>query len=221
MNIIKEHDVRLHGRLRELHDIRLIPLSDEHLHFLYKWNADVEVMCWEDGPSTEGYDEEEVHEIYEAASSSGYSFLIEFENNGIGECLLCKMGLDYVLKHYPDTTDVRRVDILIGEKEFWNKGIGSKVTEMLMNFAFYEENVDVLYGITKDFNKRSAHMLKKNGFTLFEQFTFQEEDEETETELHFRITKAEYAKKFGPTHEPRSALPGKAEMKISVAQEVY
>jgi len=192
VNIIKKHNVYLHGSLKQPRDIRLIPLSDEHLPLLYKWNADVEVMYWEDGPSTKGYDKEVVHEIYEATSSSGYSFLIEFDNKAIGECLLCKMGLDYVLSHYPNTTDVRRVDILIGEKDFWNKGIGSKVLDILMNFAFCDQKVDVLYGITKDFNKRSAHMLKKNGFRFFEQFTFQEE---AETELHFRITRAEYEKK--------------------------
>ena len=200
MNIIKKHNVHLYGKLKKLHDIRLIPLSDEHIHLLYKWNADVEVMCWEDGLSTKGYDKEVVHEIYEATSSSGYSFLIEFDNKEIGECLLCKMGLDYVLNHYSNTTDVRRIDILIGEKDFWNKGIGSKVLDMLMSFAFHEEKVDVLYGITKDFNKRSAHMLKRNGFVFFEQFTFQGEDEEAETELHFRITRAEYERKFGATH---------------------
>ena len=194
MNIIKKHNVHINGKLKQQHDIRLIPLSDEHLPLLYKWNADVEVMCWEDGPNTKGYDKEVVHEIYEATSSSGYSFLIEVDNKAIGECLLCKMNLDYVLNRYPNTTDVRRIDILIGEKDFWNKGIGSKVIDMLMHFAFCEENVDVLYGITKDFNKRSAQMLKKNGFTFFEQFTFQQE---AETELHFRITREEYEKECG------------------------
>jgi len=200
VNIIKKHNVHLYGKLKQLHDIRLIPLSDEHLPLLYKWNADVEVMCWEDGPSTEGYDKEVVHEIYEDTSSSGYSFLIEFDNKEVGECLLCKMNLDYVLNHYPNTTDVRRIDILIGEKDFWNKGVGSKVIDMLMNFAFCEEKVDVLYGITKDFNKRSAQMLIKNGFIFYEQFTFQE-DKKAETELHFRITRAEYNMKYRATHE--------------------
>jgi hypothetical protein len=42
MSIIKSHDITLYGGNDE-YRIVLMPLADEHLPYLYKWNADPEV----------------------------------------------------------------------------------------------------------------------------------------------------------------------------------
>ncbi|MHC1694109.1 MAG: hypothetical protein AB9835_02285 [Eubacteriales bacterium] len=42
MSIIKTHDVTLYGGNDV--DIVLRPVCDEHLPYLYKWNADPEVL---------------------------------------------------------------------------------------------------------------------------------------------------------------------------------
>ncbi|MCL2363182.1 MAG: GNAT family N-acetyltransferase [Defluviitaleaceae bacterium] len=185
MSVIQPHGITLEGATNDF-NIQLIPLADAHLGLLYKWNADVEVMYWEDGPDTEGYDEETVREIYNETSSCGYTFLILVDGQPIGECLLCKMNLDYVLEKYADKTDVRRIDILIGEKSFWGRGVGFEVVRMLADFAFNVESTDVLYGITSEMNKRSMRIFEKNGFYLHAQLP---------DELHFRLTREEFIQK--------------------------
>ena len=50
-------------------------------------------------------------------------FLIEVNNVPIGECWLQKMNLPDALSMYDATTDVRRIDMSVGEKQYWNQGI--------------------------------------------------------------------------------------------------
>lgn len=47
MSIIKSHDVTLYCGNDE--DIVLLPLSDEHLPYLYKWCADSSLRYWTEG----------------------------------------------------------------------------------------------------------------------------------------------------------------------------
>ena len=84
----------------------------------------------------------------------------------VGECWLQKMNLKNVLAMYDGSVDVRRIDMAIGEKEYWNKGIGSEFIPMVVDFAFSGERVDVLHCFCEDYNPRSRSMWEKNGFAL-------------------------------------------------------
>jgi RimJ/RimL family protein N-acetyltransferase len=193
INIIKEHNVTLHEALKE-HTITLRPLSDEHLPLLYKWNTDPEVLYWNEGPSAapDDNDDAAVQSIYRETSNCGYCFIIEIDGTVIGECLLCKMTLHYVVEKYPASTDIQRIDILIGEKTYWNIGIGSVIVQMLINFGFNTEKTDIIYGITSDYNKRSGRVFEKNGFRLFLECPTNNDPEEDGIELHYRLTQVEY-----------------------------
>jgi len=193
INIIKEHNVTLVETLRA-HTIALQPLTDEHLPLLYQWNTDPEVLYWNEGPAADpnDNDNETVQSIYKETSHAGYCFIIEIDGTAIGECLLCKMGVDYITKSYPTSTDIRRIDILIGEKSHWNMGIGSVIVQMLIHFGFDNEKADVIYGITGDYNKRSGRIFQKNGFHLFSEHKTDYYLGEDGLELHYRLTRDEY-----------------------------
>jgi RimJ/RimL family protein N-acetyltransferase len=167
MSIIKIHHVTLHGKTNQF-DITLKPLSDEHLPLLYQWCADPEVLYWTEGGEDveQSYDKETVHVIYGGVSQQALCFLIEANGVPIGESWLQKMNLPEVIAMYPEGCDVRRIDMSIGEKDYWNKGIGSEFVRILVEFAFDQEHVDVLHCICEDYNKRSGRVFVKNGFTL-------------------------------------------------------
>ena len=191
--VIKEHNVTLYGTLRE-HAITLHPLSDAHLPLLYKWNTDPEVLYWNEGPDANPDDNDvaTVQSIYTETSNAGYCFIIEMDGTPIGECLLCKMGVDYILELYSASTDVRRIDILLGEKSYWNQGIGSVIVQMLVKFAFNHEKTDIIYGITGDYNKRSGRIFQKNSFHLFLTHPTDYAREEAGLEFHYRLTRDDY-----------------------------
>ena len=180
MIMIKTHDVTLYGSTSE-YDIVLRPLCDTDLPFLYKWNADPEVVYWSDGPTAKPNDEETVHHIYSAASRCGYCFLIEANGMPIGECLLCEMSIETVLEKHPEYPDIRRIDTLIGEKEYWGRGIGSALVRILVDFAFLVEKTDMLYCFAGAHNVRSIKSFTKNGFKIVDQ---------DESDVHLALTRS-------------------------------
>ena len=198
MSIIKPHHRTLYGQAGE-YDIALSPLCDEHLPLLYQWNADPEVVYWSDGPTAQASDEETVRQIYRAASGCGYCFLVEANGIPIGECLLCEVNVksvaekypEYldivqtVTKKYPQHPDIRRIDTLIGEKEYWGRGIGSAFVRMLVDFAFTEEKTDMLYCFAGVHNPRSIKAFTKNGFEVVDQ---------DENDVHLALTRSQYIK---------------------------
>jgi len=189
--IIKEHQLHLQGKLGA-HMIHLRPLCDAHFPLLYKWNTDPDVLYWNESPDADPNDEQTVQTIYNQVSNAGYGFIIELDDTAIGECLLCKVRVPYIEQKYPTSTDLRRIDILIGEKDYWGMGIGTTVVQMLLKFAFEVEATDVIYGITGDYNKRSGRVFEKNGFRLYHQCPTNNDPGEKGMELHFRLTRDEY-----------------------------
>jgi len=191
MSIIKTHDVTLYGG-NDI-DIILQPLCDDHLPLLYKWNADPEVVYWADTDSdgTQGFGEQSVRGIYGSVSQNAICFLIEANKIPIGDVWLQNMNIPEVSKMYPDL-DVRRIDVSVGEKEYWGKGIGTQFIGMMVDFAFYGENVDVLHCFVGDHNIRSARTLIKNGFREVMRKESESDKTKEKEEIHFALTKQEF-----------------------------
>ncbi len=170
--IIQSHDITLYGSTND-HDIILRPLCDAHLPLLYKWNADPEVLYWVDGKDAKGSDPEGVHDIWRMVSPQALCFLIEADGTPIGECWLQEMHekqRSIYCPQEPESLDVRRIDMSVGENDWWGQGIGTTLIRMLVDYAFHSEQADVLYGIVFDYNMRSRRVFEKNGFTPVELF---------------------------------------------------
>lgn len=68
------------------------------------------------------------------------------------------MNLKIILEKYL-RLDCRRIDLMIGEKQFWRRGIGQEVIRLLTEFGFLKENADIIigcditdYNIAQDFS---------------------------------------------------------------------
>ncbi|MCL2408686.1 MAG: GNAT family N-acetyltransferase [Oscillospiraceae bacterium] len=192
MSIIKTHNITLHGSTGE-HDITLRPLCDEHLPLLYKWNADPEVLYWCEGEDVQENDADTVHIIYGNVSQAAFCFLVEVDGYPIGGCWLQKMNMKSILERYPSNADVRRIDMMIGEKDYWNRGIGATFIGMLVEFAFSVENVDVLHVFSFDYNVRSQRVFEKNGFRLF--MRERSESPKAKEDVHFQLLREDYENK--------------------------
>lgn len=165
MSIIRKHNITLCSH--DASGIILRPLCDEHLPFLYKWNADQEILYYTEGGDypPAAYSRETVAQIYGGVSQENLCFAVEIHGKMIGECWLQKMNLKNVKDMYSADLDVRRIDMMIGEKELWGKGIGTRFIKMLVEYAFLCEKVDVLHCLNEDYNIRSIRVFEKNGFT--------------------------------------------------------
>ena len=190
MGIIKQHNITLSGGT-DKYQILLKPLTDEHLPYLYKWNSDPEVLYWTEGDDAEAYPPEVVHQIYGGISQNNFCFIIEVNGEIIGECWLQKMNLPAIKSMYPAGADVRRIDMCIGEKSYWGKGIGTLFIGMLIEFAFIKEHVDVLHCLCEDYNVRSCRIWEKNGFSLV-LAEGPSQSEKGRKQYHWQLARAEY-----------------------------
>lgn len=188
MSIIKTHDITLYGG-NDI-DVVLRPLCDAHLPLLYKWNADAEVLYWCEEDDVRQYEAGAVRQIYGSISQNACCFLIEADGIPIGECWLQKMNLPDVIAQYPGL-DVRRIDMMIGEKTYWNRGIGTTFLRMLIDYAFYGENVDVIHALVDDYNVRSRRAFEKNGLIHVNTVPLRDGMKAKE-QIHLALTKQQF-----------------------------
>ncbi len=141
-------------------------MTEDDWGMLEKWNSDPEVLFYSDG-NTDGYSLEMVKRIYRGVCQHAFCFIIKYEKRPVGETYLQVMNLERILVRFQDK-DIRRIDIMIGEKELWGQGIGTTVVGMLVDFGFAEEHADAIFGCDVDeSNVRSFKMFKKLGFEVF------------------------------------------------------
>ncbi|MBQ2958016.1 MAG: GNAT family N-acetyltransferase [Clostridia bacterium] len=191
MSVITSHGVTLRGE----NGLVLRPLTDGHLPLLYRWNADPEVLYWVEEDDVSAYDEEAVRAIYGGVSRNAHCFLIEADGVPIGECWLQRMNLASVLSMYPPGTDVRRIDICIGEKAYWGKGFGTAAVRLLTGFAF-EDGTEVIHCLCDDYNVRSCRMWEKLGFELVEREAL-EAGQKGKYQHHYRMCRLGYERILG------------------------
>lgn len=164
--MLKEHEVTLKGKTPKGRSIELRPMTEDDWDILVKWNSDSEVLYYCEGDDVTSYTLEEVQGIYRSVSQNAFCFIIEVDEKPIGECWLQEMNLERFLQKYPDL-DCRRIDIMIGEKEYWGQGIGTEVTRMLTEFGFLKEGADMIFACDiADYNIRALRAVQKAGYEI-------------------------------------------------------
>lgn len=158
---LKEHDVILRGDR-----IVLRPMTEDDWDILLKWNSSPEVLYFCEGDDIISWELEPMQEMYRGVSQKAFCFIIEFEGHPVGECWLQRMNLDRILTKYPGK-DIRRIDLMIGEKRLWGQGLGTDVIRTLTRFGFEEQNADMIFGCTiADYNPRSLRAFQKVGYEV-------------------------------------------------------
>ena len=158
---IREHTISLHGEKTSLR-----PLTEKDWDILIKWNSDPEVLYYAEGENITSRDLPDIQNLYREESQTALCFMAEIDHAPIGECWLQQMNLISICTKYPGM-DCRRIDMLIGEKQYWGNGFGTELIGMLTRFGFDTEKADFLFGCDiGDYNPRSMKVFKKNGYRL-------------------------------------------------------
>jgi RimJ/RimL family protein N-acetyltransferase len=133
---------------------------------LEKWNSDAEVLYYSEGDDIAAWTPEQVREIYRSVCRHAFCFVIEFDGLPVGEGWLQEMNLPRVLETYP-AQDCRRIDLMIGEKRQWGRGIGTEAIRLLTRFGFLEQGADVIFipGVA-GYNERSLKAFQRAGYRV-------------------------------------------------------
>jgi len=153
MGKLKMHSITLTGP-----KVTLRPMTEQDWDMLVRWHHDDEVLYFymiEDRP----YGREQVQFFYRQDSRKASWFIIEFMDRPIGMCRLKKRNIG--------NSDCRRIDLVIGEKTFRDRGLGTEVIQLLTKFGFEHEKADKIFACgVADYNPRSRRVFEKNGFVL-------------------------------------------------------
>ncbi len=167
---LRPHNVTLSGETRAHAELRLRPMTEDDWDLLEQWNADPEVLFFAEGDDVAGWSPAQVRAIYRTVSQHAYCFIIEYLGNPVGEGWLEEMNLNRVLQIYPGQ-DVRRIDLMIGDKSCWGKGIGTEVIRLLTAFGFQSEGADLIYiPEVADYNPRSLKAFQRVGYSVVATF---------------------------------------------------
>ena len=167
-------------------------MTEQDWELLAKWNSDPEVLYFSEGDDVDSYSLKEVKQIYRGVSQNAFMFIIEFEGRPIGECWLQEMNLPRILERYPDR-DCRRIDIVIGEKELWGKGLGTETIRLLTKFGFDSENADLIFGCdVADYNPRSHRALEKVGYRIDAEIENPEWDKKAKVVLDLVVDRSKF-----------------------------
>jgi RimJ/RimL family protein N-acetyltransferase len=161
-SVLRTHDVHLKGER-----VTLRPMTENDWEHVCAWNADPDVLYWADEPGTPPRSREETKEMYRGISLFAHTFIIEFQGEPIGDCWLQKLNLPEIRERFPGC-DLRRIDIAIGRKDLWGKGLGTDAIKTLVRFAFDQERADGIYTNVSRENPRSWRAFEKAGFRPLE-----------------------------------------------------
>jgi len=139
-------------------------MTESDYDILIAWNSDPDVIFFTEGTRTP-YSPEHIKGIYEETSQNAFCFVIEFQGRPIGECWLQRTNIEALLERHPNK-DSRRIDLMIGEKDLWGKGLGTDVIHTLTRFAFEREGADIIYGVASCSNPRSLRAFQKVGYRI-------------------------------------------------------
>lgn len=163
---LREHTVVLQGTTSMGRPVRLRPMTENDWDILLQWNSDPEVLYFSEGDDVSSWSLEEVQMIYRSVSQKAFCFIIESEAKPIGEGWLQEMNQERILKRYPGL-DLRRIDLMIGDKSRWGQGFGTATIRLLTSFGFEEEGADVIFGCgIADYNPRSLRAFMRVGYQI-------------------------------------------------------
>jgi RimJ/RimL family protein N-acetyltransferase len=163
---LHQHDVTLCGQTPGGTAVCLRPLTEAHWPFLYRWYSDPEVLYYSEEDDVDAYSPEDVRGIYCQVSPTAFCFIIEADGVPVGDGWLQQMNYNHVLERYPNR-DVRRIDLAIGEKDHWGRGIGTETIRLLTGFAFEEQGADLVYNVEiGDHNPRSWKAFRRVGYEI-------------------------------------------------------
>lgn len=157
------HDVRLSNG-----DLVLRPMREDDLRQALDWDNDPEVSYHMQSETQPVFTLEDLGDMYRGVARAAHVFVIEVGGRDIGTCWLQDMNIERLKQRFPGRA-LKRIDLSIGVKNLWGRGIGTRVIRLLTRFGFDRLGADAIFAAgIYDFNTRSLRAFWSVGFRPFE-----------------------------------------------------
>jgi len=149
-------------------DLVLRPMREDDLATALEWDNDPEVRHFMYDDTTTVFRLEDVAEVYCGVARAAHVFVIELAGRDIGTCWLQDMNVERIRRRFPGRA-LKRIDLSIGVKDLWGRGVGTRVIRLLTRFGLHRLGADAIFAVgIHDFNARSLGAFRKAGFRPFE-----------------------------------------------------
>ncbi|TFF99261.1 MAG: N-acetyltransferase [Promethearchaeota archaeon] len=153
MSSNKERHAKLVGER-----VMLCPIRIEDVHLFHKWINDIELTKYlMILPAVLTIEDEK--EWFESSRKSQDSFTLSIVLKD-NQRTIGNLGLKQINKN-DGSGDF---GIMIGEKEYWNKGYGTEATKLILDFAFNVLRLHSIHLKVYNYNKRALRSYEKIGF---------------------------------------------------------
>ncbi len=141
--------------------ISLTPIKREYLKFFLKWFNDPEITQYLViyRPLTQMEEEDWLENLKNRKDTIHFSIVIS--NKDDSEILIGNCGIHNI--NWKNR--VGETGIVIGEKQYQNKGYGIEAMELLLEYGFVTVNLNRIELHVYDYNSRAIKLYKKLGFT--------------------------------------------------------
>ena len=151
---------------------KMLDCSEDYA-LMVKWLSNPTVCEYYEG-KTKPYDLEKVKEKF-AHRARGESrvivCIIESEGQAIGFIQFYQAEPDeYSESEIIDMskyTNPYGIDVVIGEPAYWNRGIGTNVMRLTIQYLFQMRNADIIFIDPQTWNTRAIKCYEKSGFTSY------------------------------------------------------
>ena len=142
-------------------EIYIRPLKEDDSIISFRWRNDPEIWTLTgnkpDKIITPEIELEWIRNILTRVNEKRFAICIKETNEYIGNAQLTDVDSNEAQYH-----------LFIGEKKFWGKGIGTKVANLILNYAFFNLRLKTVYSYFQPGNLASLKACEKAGFKFKE-----------------------------------------------------
>ncbi|MCF2145587.1 acetyltransferase [Desmonostoc muscorum LEGE 12446] len=158
--LIQKDEITIHPMLDEMYDYELMA----------KWLTDKQVLEFYEGRDNP-FPLERIIETYKPLIKGDEAVIpciLCYRNIAIGYLQYCAVNdlseTDRQLYCLDETDNVYAIDLFIGETDYWNQGIGTKILSVVINYLFEEVQAEKIVIDPHVDNPRAIRCYEKCGF---------------------------------------------------------
>ena len=132
------------------------------LEMICKWNSDPLILSFIEQEEIEPRNLQQTRQLYEYFDANGLLFIADYKESGpIGEV--------WVNKEKVPEPNACRINVLVGEKQLWDKGLGTDILRTVLEHCFQTMRQRSVYALDVDpLNFRALRLYVKCGFIPYQ-----------------------------------------------------
>ena len=129
---------------------------------LVKWLSDPSVLEFYEGRDNP-FDLDKVNKVFYSSEDDEVRCIVEYDNKAIGYIQFYKIDSETSMLYGYKTEIIYGTDQFIGERNYWNKGIGTLLVTSMINFLIEDKKADYVVMDPQARNVRAIACYEKCG----------------------------------------------------------